>query len=142
MISFDNLTETGRTCLFLIPEPLKPDVMDAIKASGFPCESVSFKDLCSTKDPYDVKPQYREAVNITRRNFEQAGYQNTTCIGGIKTNLDPNELFRKCLEFFGDTIDPDYEQQQLEAEAESRQMYETCYKEWLDEGQLPVETEE
>lgn len=131
MISFNDLRLQKQQSLFLVPEPLKPYIIDAMKQSNIPCSSVSWRKLNQT---YDKK------VNDARIRFESAGYENTTCIGGIISCADTEHLFRKCCLFFGDTIDTDFKQMMDEWDKKAHETYETCYKDWLKPGQIPVAT--
>lgn len=142
MISFKNVPlEPDEHYLFLIPEPLKNEVIDYMREAGIACTGRNWNTFVENRrDPYSVLPEYKEEIAAARERFEKKGYCNTTCIGAIESQVKPDILFEKCLEFFGDTIDPDYEQRKAEQEAKSQEAYETSYKNWLQEGQIPVDS--
>lgn len=140
MISFENIKQDpNKNYLFFLPEPLKAEVIRQMRKDGIEARSRNWKDFAANpRDPYDSLPEYKEAIDLTRSNFEKMGYKNTTCIGAIVSHVPSNVLWGKCGEFYGQGIDPDYEQARVESQIRSDRTYEECYKDWLPEGTIPV----
>ena len=133
MISFDDLKLTDTETLFFIPEVIKSAVLHEFKKSGIPYQNISAFDLDYQK--------YKTILENTAARFTQAGCQTSShTVGAILSKASPEDLFQKCLLFFGETIDPDYKKMLDEWQRKSDESYERDYKNWLREGEIPVHT--
>lgn len=134
MISFNDVKLTEQKNMFFIPEPLKGEVILAMKAANIELESINWRRLDQEK--------YKSDIQDARQRFNQVGYTSTTCIGVLISKVDNNQLFEKCRLFFGNTMDPDYKAKIEEQQRIAHQVYEECYKDWLKPGQIPVAADE
>lgn len=129
MINFNDIKITDKEQRFFLPAPLAAEVSDYMKKANI-------KET-SNMNWRDVHKQFPKEVEKTKAKYENAGYTATTCITVIISKANPEELFRKTLLFFGDTIDPDYQKEQKYWKQRSEKTYERDYKDWLND-KIPV----
>ena len=59
-------------------------------------------------------------------------------MGILQVPIQSDIMFQQICQFFGPQIDPDCAIQKQNIEKKSDEMYEKCYKDWLQEGEIPV----
>lgn len=107
MITCNDMTRTPKTNLIFMPVGIMSHLQDALTDANIPYTVHNWREFLVTRNPYQVKPEYNKRINETRLSYQNAGYDNTTCIMAIETNLDPEEFFQKSLLTFGEHMDPD-----------------------------------
>lgn len=90
-----------------MPVGIMPYLGDALTKANISYKSHHWRTFLQSKDPYDIKPEYKQDIEKTRLSYQTAGYPSTTCIMAIEANLDPEEFFQKTLLTFGKHMDPD-----------------------------------
>ena len=69
---------------------------------------------------------------------KQGSDSNLEVMGILRTPIPSAALFHAVCQLFGKHIDPDYQTERLQKEAIAKETYETCYKPFLQEGQIPI----
>lgn len=129
MISFKDLPQETKMYDFYLPEDLRGDVVYSLKQAAIPYHSISWDDKYI--DP-DLK---RKAI---------ANYQKAKCpstleyMGILQVPIKPEDLFQKVKLLFGPDIDPDFKAEKNRIQKKSDEIYETCYQDWLQPGEIPV----
>lgn len=59
-------------------------------------------------------------------------------MGILQVPIQSDVMFQQICQFFGPQIDSDFAIQKQNIEKKSDEMYEKCYKDWLQEGEIPV----
>lgn len=90
-----------------MPVGIMPYLGGFLEEAGIPFKSYNWRTFIQAKDPYEVKPEYKTAIETARAAYKNAGYPSTAHIMAIEANLDPKEVFEKTLLTFGGHIDPD-----------------------------------
>lgn len=107
MINCDNMIKTETTNLIFMPVGIMSYLGDFFKKANISFKIYNWRTFLQTSDPYDIKPEYKDIIEKTRKKYEEAGYTCTTCIMAIEANLEPEEVFEKSLLTFGKYMDPD-----------------------------------
>lgn len=107
MINCNNMTRTETTNLIFMPVGIMSYLGDFLKEANIPFEIHNWRTFLQTRDPYDVKAEYKDIIEDTRIRYKNAGYSDTTCIMAIEANLEPQEVFEKALLTFGKYMDSD-----------------------------------
>lgn len=103
MISFDDVRIRDISTWFFIPGLLCGLMTREMKKSNIPYVYHNWKQI---PEEQKTNQQYY------RKKFEDNGYTDTFCMNAIETTANTDDLFQKSLLFFGDTIDPDYKEQE------------------------------
>lgn len=111
MILCHTMTRTKTTNLIFMPVGIMPYLGNALTEANIPFKTHNWRTFLQTRDPYDIKPEYKAAIEKARVSYQKAGYPSTTCIMAIEANLDPEEVFEKTLLTFGEHMDPDLKRQ-------------------------------
>ena len=128
MISFQNIAITQDMHDCLIPEDLKADVIYYLKKAHIPYKSIPCKEV-------EDGPAKEKAIN----QYRQAGCRSHLhCMGVLQVPIQSDVMFQQICQFFGPQIDSDFAIQKQNIEKKSDEMYEKCYKDWLQEGEIPV----
>lgn len=59
-------------------------------------------------------------------------------MGILQVPIQSDVMFQQICQFFDPQIDSDFAIQKQNIEKKSDEMYEKCYKDWLQEGEIPV----
>lgn len=59
-------------------------------------------------------------------------------MGILQVPIKPEDLFQKVKLLFGPDIDPDFKAEKNRIQKKSDEIYETCYQDWLQPGEIPV----
>lgn len=113
MITFTDVKRTGKTNTFFMPEPIKQRILHHLRNANIPYQSLNWRKI-----PESMKPEQDKA----RKQYAAVGYRNLMCIGEIVSDIDPNDMFNKTLLFFGDTMDPDFKEEEENAR-DAHEMY-------------------
>lgn len=107
MITCDTMTKTDTKNLIFMPVGIMPYLGDCLQAANIPFKVYNWRTFILNKNPYEIRPEHKAAIEATREKYQHAGYPSTTCIMAIEANLDPQEVFEKSLLTFGKHMDPD-----------------------------------
>lgn len=129
MISFQNLPRTETWHDTYLPEDLKGETIRYLKQANIPYKNIAWTDHCiDEKQKRIMAHQYRK----------QGSDSNLEVMGILRTPVPSTALFHAVCQLFGKHIDTDYQTERLEKEAIANETYETCYKPFLQEGQIPM----
>lgn len=129
MISFQNLPRTETWHDTYLPEDLKGETIRYLKQANIPYKNIAWTDAAiDEKQKRIMAHQYRK----------QGSDSNLEVMGILRTPIPSTALFHAVCQLFGKHIDTDYQTERLEKEAIAKETYETCYKPFLQEGQIPV----
>lgn len=118
MIDMSDVRRTGKENTFFVPEDIRREMTRYMKKAGIPFKHIHFRK---------IREEMPEIKKETDEKYEKLGCVNHSCIGGIISDVDPEDMFQKSLLFFGDTIDPDYKKSMDEFQKESHETYERYY---------------
>lgn len=125
MLNFAGIRQTGQVTPFFLPETLRAQVNLELKKNGYSFDSIGPRSIPKVFR-YERLEQAGPHLWLTRNDttfnrFVNAGHPGRTA-GCILSKLDPDDLFSRCLQLFGPTMDPDYkkELERLRAEADAQ----------------------
>lgn len=129
MISFQNLPRTTTWHNTYLPEDLKSETIRYLKQANIPYKNISWTDAAIDETQKRIMAhQYRK----------QGSDSNLEVMGILRTPIPSTALFHAVCQLFGKHIDPDYQTERIQKEAIAKETYETCYKPFLQEGQIPI----